>query len=542
MKLPSAIENRITTKYAHCDKEAVSIARMLFLVDVALSFLSLLVFFIIRTEGPERILLFAMFAYMFVLAALVLAGKAKTASVMTSLFLSIAFSSMTFMRSGYAGYVEFYLIGFLNLFAMGVTLLIAYRPWQVLLIPGAATVAVFSNLFLRAIPACRLTGESVQYDDAIIVAVLVTAVAACMNGVMGRIKGFLALSNESATQSLRQLEILRDAMEASTAAFAQGERLADSASRTSQLARASTDTVKNAETSMRELDGNSRLLDEELEKIGMSSAKARESAEMQSSVINETSAAIEEMTASIRSINAVTRERKGAVKELSASTGEGSRIVAESSRSMGAVESSTGAILDVIKVISSVAAQTNLLAMNAAIEAAHAGESGRGFAVVADEIRKLSEQTSASVKTVTDTVKGTISDIRKAADGNDKAVASFATIAKEAELVSGAMDEIIDGLDELAKGTDEINRGVSDSVTSTNTLREAVSSLDAEIANARKSLDSLKAAAGKVDSDLSGVISTIDSISAEAQQVDGISRINAEGLGTLKAALDKAGL
>jgi len=542
MKLSSIINSRLDVVYSDKDREFVMIARILFFVATILSFVSLTVALIIRMNGSGRILLWALFGCMIAIASLVLLGKARAASVLISLILSILLSSLTFLIPEHRGFMEFYLIGTLNLFAMGVTIMIAYWPWQVFFIAGTATIAVIMNLFTRLLPAIRASGEALQYDDAIIVILLVVLVAASLNGVMKRTRRFLSLSNEAAAQSERQNRILRGAMEASSAAFAQGARLAESASRTNALTSESRFIVNRAESSMKELSGDSRLLDEEIAQIGMSSAKARESAEGQSSVINETSAAIEEMTASIMSINSVTRERKGAVKELSSSTEAGSQIVAESSRAMGEVEASTGAILDVIKVISAVAAQTNLLAMNAAIEAAHAGDAGRGFAVVADEIRKLSEQTSKSVKAVTDTVKGTINDIRKAADGNEKAVASFATIAKEAELVSGAMDEIINGLDELSKGTDEINRGVADSVTSTNTLREAVAELDAQIASAKGSLDALKGAAEKVDGDLSNVASTIDSIAAEAQKVDEIGQANAKGLGTLKGALDEAGI
>ncbi len=537
MKLTSFFERRLAASYRDEDPVSVEIAKTLFVVTSALSAVALLMTVVIQTKGNERLLISGLFCILAALSVLTLFGKAKIASFLTTTVLSMALSGLVFLNPEGHGYFELYFIGFLNLFAMGLTVLVEYRSWQVFFPAAYSAFAIVLALIFRVVPQARAAGESPQIDDGAIVIILTFLVATSLNALINREKRFLAQSREATARADRQLGLLKGALDASTTSLAQGNMLSDSAKKTAAFAADSADLVKRAEQAMHALADDSRKLGDEIGRIGASSARARSSAEGQSSVINETSAAIEQMTASIRNINGVTRDRQGAVRELSKSTDDGRNIVSASSKSMGAVESSTGAILDIVNVISAVAAQTNLLAMNAAIEAAHAGEAGRGFAVVADEIRKLSEQTSKSVKAVTDTVKGTIRDIRAAADNNDRAVRSFETIAKEAELVSGAMQEIIDGLDELSKGTDEINRGVSDSVTSTNELRDAVAALDHQILKARESLTALEEASRQVDSDLTAVGRTIDSISSEAASVDAIGTANALGLSELNAAL-----
>ena len=166
--------------------------------------------------------------------------------------------------------------------------------------------------------------------------------------------------------------------------------------------------------------GNSLFV--ELDGIAENSNNVYSNAEVQSSVVNESSAAVEEMTASIVNITNVTRSRQKSAADLSKSTETGQSVVANASSSIKKVEAAIGSILEIIKVINTVAAQTNLLAMNAAIEAAHAGEYGAGFAIVSEEIRKLSEQTSQSVKAIAETVKTIIKDIQTAANENEMAV------------------------------------------------------------------------------------------------------------------------
>ncbi len=102
------------------------------------------------------------------------------------------------------------------------------------------------------------------------------------------------------------------------------------------------------------------------------------------------------------------------------------------------------------KLIESVADSTNLLAMNAAIEAAHAGDAGRGFAVVADEIRKLSDSTGENARTIGSVLGSMASRVTAALDASEESFASFRTIEEDSAELASALDGIARAMDELA--------------------------------------------------------------------------------------------
>lgn len=536
------IKARIDAAYITENAENVSKAYTLFYIEIVLALISFLMVFVIQSAGNEPLLLTVMSIIFIFLAFLTLKGKAKTVSLATSILLAILLSAILFLNPILNGFHELYMIGFMSLFAMAITTLIGFYSWQVFSILGVTTISLVLALIFRIAPYVAEHGGSMQIDDLITVFIMSLFASIIFNQVFKRSNAFMNSSREESRRADKQVAILRGAMEASTEALSTGDSLVESAQRTSTLTNIASEIAISATNAMENVLLDSKKLSHELDGIGNNSQMLRSSAESQVSVVNQTSAAVEQMTASILNIANVAKERQDAVKDLSKSSEEGQFVVANSASAMDKVESSTGAILDIVKVISSVAAQTNLLAMNAAIEAAHAGDYGRGFAVVADEIRKLSEQTSQNVKAVTDTIKDAISDIQLASNENGKAVSSFTTIAKETSLVASAIDEIINGLDELSRGTEEINKGVADSVTSTNTLKIAVTSLDELITNARNNLARLTQASSQVASELQNVQVNIDLISEEAHAVEQIGDSTSVGLSSLTKALEKANI
>jgi len=208
----------------------------------------------------------------------------------------------------------------------------------------------------------------------------------------------------------------------------------------------------------------------------------------QTNQTSQVSTAMEEMTATIVESSQNTAEAARSAQTAADKSREGGRLAEDTSLGMEEiVESSTvtgrnieglaqkaTAIGEIIKVINDIADQTNLLALNAAIEAARAGEQGRGFAVVADEVRKLAERTTKATKEVADTIKGIQADVgnannqinesRKIVDSGRELVqktnASLAEIFSAIEGVQGMMRQVATASEEQSVAAEEISKNI----------------------------------------------------------------------------------
>jgi methyl-accepting chemotaxis protein len=467
------------------------------------------------------------------------AGRAEAASLATTVILSLLFLAIPFVQR-YRGEYELYLIAILQCLVIVVTGLIGRRNWQPLLVMGLCVTAIVVDYAARVMPA---GGDSAfpHVSDAITSSSIIVLTTFIEMAIRKRSDRLLAMAESEAGKSAAQVARLEKVIKSSASALGLGQAVNDSAGRTEKIIAELITDLGSVESAMAELEGSSREITESHNVIAEASSAVHDRVADQSAIVTQSSAAVEEMTASIGNISDIAAARRTSISQLKETTESGAREMAKSAESFAAMKSSAESIAEVMSVIRAVASRTNLLAMNAAIEAAHAGEAGKGFSVVADEIRKLSEETSRNVKIINENIKGTIAAVQSATEVNERTRAIFSRVESEADAVASAMEEIGRGLGEISSGSGEILQGVTQSVQIASTVKESSERMQASIASAAQKLEALDASIVDIKSSLGASVGRFGSMKAEISTMSRAGRDNEAGLRELGKALAGAG-
>jgi len=178
--------------------------------------------------------------------------------------------------------------------------------------------------------------------------------------------------------------------------------------------------------------------------------------ENQSRNIAQASSAIEEMVANISSVTNTLVSNATNVNTLKEASEVGRVGLQEVATDIQEISRESEGLLEINSVMENIASQTNLLSMNAAIEAAHAGEAGKGFAVVADEIRKLAESSSEQSKTIGTVLKKIAESIKKITVSTDNVLHRFEAIDGGVKTVSQQEENIRNAMEEQGQGSKQL--------------------------------------------------------------------------------------
>ena len=218
--------------------------------------------------------------------------------------------------------------------------------------------------------------------------------------------------------------------------------------------------------------------------------------ETQASSLEETAASMNQMASAIKESAENVATSTIIVSEAKEHLNKAGEIVEESVSKMDDVYESSNKIMDITKLIENIAFQTNILALNASVEAARAGDQGRGFAVVASEVRNLAQTTQESVKNITSLITDSNEKIHLAAESVRESKEIFGIILEKMDNASTLMDKINIAAQEQEKGIDQINIAINnmDSAVQKNAslVTEATSASESLLSEANELIKSIE--------------------------------------------------
>ena len=284
-----------------------------------------------------------------------------------------------------------------------------------------------------------------------------------------------------------------------------------------------TQIVSTFENMSKQNDQQEQLLEQaktNIEKLNEKAATVNEIMGNQATAEKQNAQAVEEMVSNLSEITDLIEKAQVLSQELTAESSTGRTEVGKSKVVINEISEKSKKMSDVIKVIDTIANQTNLLAMNAAIEASHAGEAGKGFAVVAGEIRKLSEDTQKSARDINTIISEIIAVIETGEKSMTDTQNAFGKISEKINVQSQAVGEIsksivlqsdkannvlantseittkISEVNELIKAqtqyTQEINNGIEDIVNLAAVVNSAMTESNIVVKDFQKSFMTVK--------------------------------------------------
>ena len=245
------------------------------------------------------------------------------------------------------------------------------------------------------------------------------------------------------------------------ALFDTGNELASNMTQTAAAVNEITANIQNIKGRVLNQSASVTQTNATMEQITVNIDKLNGHVESQASSVSESSSAIEEMLASIQAVTNTLVQNSENVNVLTSASEVGRYGLKNVAEDINEIARDSQGLMDINAVMKNIASQTNLLSMNAAIEAAHAGDAGKGFAVVADEIRKLAENSSQQSKTINALLKKIKSSIDKIMESTGNVLNKFEAIDSGVKIVSNQEENIRNAMEEQGEGSKQILEAVS---------------------------------------------------------------------------------
>ncbi|MBI9102660.1 MAG: hypothetical protein JEY99_09605 [Spirochaetales bacterium] len=466
-----------------------------------------------------------------------LRGQYKISSYF-SIFLFVGAAIAMFLLQEHDNIKDLYLLSTYYISVICVAPLLAYTLLQMILVVIIGIIAHAAFIFWEFAPMAAAQGVEGAAGAFVI---LITFL--CMAGMfailvlrmqMRSIKDFEA-EKDAAKESYNKLDAIMDSMRSS---FNVGERLVEAADSTRSSSEEISLNLEELGKICEDLFTSAGVVEGANKQIANSKEHVKDKMAIQTQAISQSSAAVEQIVSRIEYISSSTRDKFDIIEALNMTSKEGDGKLEESLESLGMLSRSSSEILNVIEVIETIASRTNLLAMNAAIEAAHAGESGKGFAVVAEEIRTLAEETNQNSGAIRKSIEDNNQHFSNSSSTIGELKVIFDRIIEQIQDVGGSLKEISGSMNELSAGTAVITTSVENLLLSNVEVGNSLTSMEEDIRDGDESIRNIRTAISKNRDNIQTLTILGKEIVAEASGLKAVGDENIQNVQKLSADLE----
>ena len=297
------------------------------------------------------------------------------------------------------------------------------------------------------------------------------------------------------------------------------------------------------------ISGMDKDLKEQHESVGQTSASVNAVLQsireleslvsVQTKSVMEASGTVEQMIGNIGEVNRSVDKMASSFGVLAQDAESGAKTQSNLQAQIAEIETQSKLLSEANTVIANIASQTNLLAMNAAIEAAHAGEAGKGFAVVSDEIRKLSETSTSQSKTIGEQLHRIQETIGTVVQATQHGVQGYAHLASEIRETDSLVRQIKAAMEEQQAGSAQITDSLREMNDSTGKVQESSRKMTGESRAVMEELAALQEKSGSIHASIETVNESAQKIRETGLTLSDISQIMEESIREIGAQVDQ---
>ena len=258
----------------------------------------------------------------------------------------------------------------------------------------------------------------------------------------------------------------------------------------------------------------------------------------QNDTITQTSASLSQMSQKIYEINEKASQQREGMDSVINSLDSQMQLMQQLVDNVEKVKASSDKITNFVQAVNKIASQTGLLAMNASIEAAHAGVLGKGFSVIAQEIRKLSVETTNNAQNITDTLLQNEEIVNMTAESVTVFSNYTKSMTEEVRKTIGVIEEILAAITEIETSTKDVMQEISKVVDDSHTNTELAEGVTIEISQQSIALQSITIGTEELQTKVSSMENLLANIRAAISEIDGNASANEAVAAKISGALD----